>query len=126
MRSWSLFAWAALVSSCSADAVEVDEPTLETPGSFVAIRRDDARVELDRVIAVEFLPAIPGTTLAADAFLHLTSYNETAVSYDEARELAKRHDLTPAVENTVLLESALRARDVRVVWFRTLTEDELP
>jgi hypothetical protein len=122
VRAWSFFAWAAL--SCSADAVKVEDPTLETPGSFVATRRGDGRIQLDRLIALELLPATP--TLAADALLHLTSYDETAASFDEARELAKRHDLTPAVENGIQLESALRAREFRVVWFRTLTDDERP
>ena len=127
MRALYSLALAAFAVGCSAEAVEVAEPTLRTPGTFVGVRQDDGRIELARVLLADNLPPPLGSTEPLDdAILHLTWYVETAASFDDAREVAKRHDLTPKFENEVDFASNFDRLDYRVIWFRTLTEDERP
>jgi hypothetical protein len=127
VRALVLLALAASLSGCSADAVEPAEPELWTPGAFVATAQQDGLVGLHRVLSVEPLPPQPGVeNTERNAILHLTAYQETAASFDEARELAQKHTLTPATKNYVQLASTFADFDYRIVWYRTLTAEERP
>jgi hypothetical protein len=42
----------ALVLGCSADAIEAPEPTVTTPGAFVAIGPNDGDLQLYRIVEV--------------------------------------------------------------------------
>jgi hypothetical protein len=108
---------ALALPACSSDAVPEPEPTLETPGAFVALREDDGSFTLNRTLD-RFL-------YADDTFLFFTVYDVEPTSFDDAREIAKRPYLP--VRTPVLTASGnlFSKSDHRVVWFRSLTPEEL-
>jgi hypothetical protein len=109
---------AALVSACASDALDPPEARIDTPGAFVAVEGYDEPGELTLVRILDRLQF-------EDArLLFMTVHEPRPADYEEARELAKDHDL-PIRElirvepDTVVTQSAHQ-----VVWFRTLTAKE--
>lgn len=116
-RTWVLAALASLALACSADAVPEPEPTLHTRGAFLAIRTDEGDLQLLRTLAV----LGQGTP---DELLFLGRYRERPKTYEEAKATCQRHDLQQAAEVALREGSWFKAREWRVVWFRTLTAEE--
>jgi len=101
---------------CSSDAAPEPEPTVLTPGAFVAVR-EDTGIALRRTL--DTLNLQEGTRLVVT-----THYAVTTTSFDEAREIAKGPE--PPIERELAFddEFQLLQREHRVVWFRTLTAEE--
>jgi hypothetical protein len=88
-------------AGCSADAAPEPEPRLTTPGAFIAIEKEANR------------PLI----------VFVGHYGPTAGSFEEARALSKDTRLRFGTIGR-FLDTDLEQRNWRVVWFRTLTEEE--
>jgi hypothetical protein len=63
-------------------------------------------------------------SLPNDTILFATIYAVEPSSWDEAREMAKRHDIPIRQELQFISRASLSAYPSRVVWFRTLTDEE--
>jgi hypothetical protein len=112
MKGWPLAA--ALLVACSSDAVVAPDPTIETPGAFVASTAQGG-YGLMRVQAVYHFPQ--------DTVLAVRVYDVLASSWDDARAIAQQQDIAITTASTHILESSV-ARPYQVVWFRTLEPDE--
>lgn len=106
---------AALLGACSSDAAVEPEPDIHTRGAFIAVR-GEAGLSLKRTLDTL---VVQGSTL-----ILVTEYAERPESWDEAREMAKRTDLLIEHEVVFLDEVGITQLEHRVVWFRTLTEEE--
>ncbi|MCC6669123.1 MAG: hypothetical protein IT375_35615 [Polyangiaceae bacterium] len=108
-------AWAA--SGCASDAVDPPEPTLETGGSFVASEQAPGEVVLYRMFGSLHLEN-------GETVLIMKRFAQRSQSFAQAEALAKQRDLTI----DVALMSAPRSEFVtlpwRVVWYRTLDDQE--
>ena len=108
---------ASATVSCSADAVVAPEPTLETPGAFIAVESSNDGIQLFRSVG-------RGALENGDYLLVLILYAPRPKSFEEARELAQEPALPEEVHQYFLHESRLVSRPHEVVWFRTLTAEE--
>lgn len=107
------------LSSCSADAVTAPEPTLETPGAFVAwVDRDDDRLRLFRTLA-------PSSFGADDLLLLGILYAARPESFEHAGRLAREQELPQQVHQYFVRRSQLLSQPHEVVWFRTLTSADI-
>ncbi len=104
-------------SGCSADAVTEPEPTLDTPGAFVAVANDQGTYDIQRTLI-----ALNVGNGKDAVFCQL--YAPTAPDFEQARELAKDPELPLADALVLVLKEDVLARDWKVVWFRTLNEEE--
>jgi hypothetical protein len=105
-----------LACACSADAVAEPEPTLRTPGAFVA--RDEAgTVRLYRTLST--------LQLQSDLVLMMEAYAPEAASFAEAAELARDPELPLGQALFLMPESDFTAEPWQVVWFRSPTREEL-
>jgi hypothetical protein len=102
---------------CSADVAPEPEPTLVTSGAFIAVDEGKDSLSLLRTLAVL------GDGSSSDA-LFLTRYGVSPKTYEEATELAKRRDLPTPDTVTVLGRGYFDRHDWRVVWFRSLSNEE--
>ena len=109
-------AMAAALSACSADALEPVEPTLTTPGAFVA------REELASFVIYRTLSTLQ---LENDLVLMLERYQPRAHSFEEAGELARQPGLPLAQPLEYIPESVFVVTPWSVVWFRSPTREEL-
>ncbi len=105
------------LGGCSSDAVPEPEPTVYTSGAFVAVADDRGDLELFRTLAVL------GQGSPQETFF-FGSYGLRPRDYEEATALAKRRDLDLSSELTLLGGADLRTHDWRVVWFRSLSNEE--
>ncbi|WP_437983063.1 hypothetical protein [Sorangium sp. So ce117] len=108
---------AATMAACATDDAPEPEPELEFPGSFVAVAEQEGPLTLRRMLDRLLLDN-------GEMLLFMSSYDVAPRSWEEAREAAKDHDLPVQIELEMLLSSDLTARPHRVVWFRSLTEEE--
>jgi hypothetical protein len=108
----------ALGVGCSSDAIQAPEPTVTTPGAFVAIGPNDTDLQLYRV--VEALSLSSGETL-----VFVIIYEGHPKSYEAARELAQQPNLPTLIPITALALSELIQNSWKVVWFRSLTQEEI-
>jgi hypothetical protein len=103
--------------ACSSDAAPLPEPDIETPGAFIAFDEGiTGKLSLIRTLDTLELPH--------ETILFASVYDVDPVSWDEARELSKRHDLPLRLDIQFVTETPLKAVPYRVVWFRTLSEEE--
>jgi len=109
---------AACLGACSADEAPVPEPRLETPGAFVAVETDAGGYVLHRTLTVLLLEN-------GEELVFSTVYRPEARDFAEAQAFAKDPDLPKAADLNAALRSELTARTWKVVWFRTLTREEL-
>jgi hypothetical protein len=111
------FAIAPLVLGCSADAAFEPEPTLETPGAFVALENQQGTFDIVRTLA--------SIEVGQDEkMLFFKSFVPSARDFDEARELA-RDPALPVSDSLVLVQrSDILELDWKVVWFRSLSQEE--
>ncbi|APR87492.1 hypothetical protein A7982_12841 [Minicystis rosea] len=112
-----VFLGAGLVAGCAPETEVGPEPELDTPGAFVAQREGDGSITLLRTL--EKL-----TVAGQDTLLFFSVYDASPTTWDEARELAKQHDLKLRYELTTAYETPFLTSEFRVVWFRTLTDEE--
>jgi hypothetical protein len=116
-RLWLLAATVAIAVGCSSDAAVEPEPTLTTAGAFVAAG-PPGQLQLYRIIeAIQFSNG--------ESALFVILYDVDPKSYDEAREIAKRHDLPTRIPIAVLIQSDFTSQPYEVVWYRSLTKAEL-
>ena len=118
MRALLLALLATGLGACSADAAEEPEPTIDTPGAFVAVQSEEGPYLLHRTLSVLLLET-------GEELLFATVYAAQARDFAEARELAQEPDLPKLRELEGVLKSELTSRSWKVVWFRTLTDEEL-
>jgi hypothetical protein len=106
-----------ILPACASDTAPEPEPTLDDPGTFVGIQDSAGNITLLRTLVRSILDN--------GAFLDFTAYDVEATSWPGARELAKRQDLPVRVLVFAVSEDMFVAEtDYRVVWYRTLTEEE--
>lgn len=106
----------ALSAACSSDDAPEPEPKLETPGAFVAVQEEAGGLTLQRTLDT--------LSLQNDTVVFLTIYDVNPPTFEAAREMAKDRDIPIRIEVEVQSHSAIVARPYRVVWFRTLTDEE--
>jgi hypothetical protein len=107
-----------LLASCSADAVNPPEPTVELPGSFVAITEEDGRILLIRTLRV-----IPIDS--HESLLEAIQYSGAPTSLDEARALARDRSAPVFDPHAIFSLQSILSFSPEVVWFRTLSDYEL-
>ncbi|MCC6217369.1 MAG: hypothetical protein IT376_21100 [Polyangiaceae bacterium] len=108
---WLLLA--ALGWGCSADdPARPAEPSLATPGSYIALREADEALRLYR---------LRDRGLFGGTYLLLTDqYAERAGSVAEARSIAVGGELSVVDVGLVVPEEYFTAREHHVVWWRSL------
>lgn len=108
----------AFGSACSADSLTPPEPELEDPGSFVAATDDEGIIFLTRTLRV-----VPIDN--AETLYEAIIYRGVPASYDEAKSWAKDPSRPIAESHAIFSLRVFLTLDPEVVWFRTLTDDEL-
>jgi hypothetical protein len=106
----------ALLPACASESLPEPEPTLETPGAFIAVEHGPGDLSMSRTL--ETFQA------QEDTILVLTDYDVAPASWEEAREIAMQPDLPIKVAVTAASGKQFSKSNYRVVWFRTLTEEE--
>ena len=115
----SLLTLAASGVACSADAVTVPEPALETPGAFIAwVDASDDELRLFRMVA-------PASFGPDDLLLLGILYAARPENFEHARELAQTHDLPEQVHQYFVARSQVVSQPHEVVWFRTLRSADI-
>jgi len=105
------------LAGCSSDALDPSAPTFADPGTFVAVEESPGQLTLYRCIDT--------FTVEGDVTLFIRSYDVAPRTVDEARELA-RHGELPVREPTIAVAlTRFPGAPFWIVWFRTLTEDEI-
>lgn len=119
-RSWTMgLALAAMaLSGCASDDVKLPEAELITPGAFIAVQHYEVGHEFTLIRTIDRL------NFEFETLLFFSTYDVEPRSWDEAREMAKRHDLRLRQEIDAQPTGAITERSWQVVWFRTLTEEE--
>ncbi|HVK64353.1 MAG TPA: hypothetical protein VM694_07765 [Polyangium sp.] len=112
------WASAALVAGCASDDLTPPEARIDTPGAFVAV---EGYYEPEELTLVRILDRLQ----FEDArLLFMTVHDARPETYEEARELAKDHDLPIRELIRIEPDTVVTLSPHRVVWFRTLTEKE--
>jgi hypothetical protein len=110
------FLAAMLLPACATDSLPEPEPTIVTPGAFIAEDATDGPIALLRTL--DTFESEDDTVLA------LTEYDVTPSSFEEATFLARMPDLPVRFNLTAASAKLLSQTDHRVVWYRTLTDEE--
>lgn len=106
------------VTGCAAsDTLPEPEPTLETPGAFVAQQEPSGRIVLLRTLDKL-------TIENQDTLLFFIQYDVSPKDWDGARELSKRAYLPVEFQQVSAIESLFVQAPHRVVWYRSLTDEE--
>jgi hypothetical protein len=108
---------ASLLAGCSADAVDEPEPELETPGAFLAV--DDSAGAYAILRTLTSLEVGQGQDV-----IFFTLFAPTARDFDQARELARDPELPIRDELVLFPKDDIISHSWKVVWFRTLSEEE--
>lgn len=106
------------LASCSADSVSEPEPALERPGSFVAATDAEGIIVLMRTLRVVPIDS-------AESLYEAMLYEGLPSSYEEAATWAKDRQWPVADPHGIFSLRMVLSSDPEVVWFRTLTEEEL-
>lgn len=106
----------AFTSACSADAVTEPWPSLDTPGAYFASAREPSGYHLYRTISVLHIDTQRNA-------MFLDEHPGGAETLAEAERLA-RDASTRFVDGPVIFKEALLRSPHRVVWFRSLTDEE--
>jgi hypothetical protein len=101
---------------CSADSLKPAEPTLELPGSFVAVTDTDGRIFLLRTLRV-----VP---LGEESLFEAIEYQGSWSSHEEAKACAKDPPCPVAEPHAIFSHRAILSADPEVVWFRSLSDSE--
>jgi hypothetical protein len=117
MRRGLFAAW-LFVSACSADSAPVPEVDARTPGAFVAFENQSGTFDLLRTVGGAALDD-------GDRLMTFIFYDVDPATVAEARELARQAALPERVHQFFDWQSRVLSRPHEVVWFRTLTSDEV-
>jgi len=109
----------ALLPACSSDTAPEPEAVLETPGAFTAF--DESEGGAGPLTLYRTLDIL---TLPNDAVVFATIYAVEPASWAEAREMAKDPAIPVREELQFLSRASISVYPHRVVWFRTLTDEE--
>jgi hypothetical protein len=109
-----------LLPACASDAAPEPEADLETPGAFFAMDEGKGALALARTLTT--LRALPLET--GDTILFFTLYDVAPSTWDEAHDIAQGHDIPIRILTTTKPKSQLIMDPYRVVWFRSLTDEE--
>jgi hypothetical protein len=102
--------------ACASDAAPEPEPRLEQPGAFVAVDDGEAELTLFRTLSTLYADG--------DTILFVTLYDVEPSTWEEAREVSKGHDIPVRELVTFASKNLVIKNPYRVVWFRTLTQEE--
>ena len=105
-----------VLPACSSDTAAEPEADIETPGAFIAVDEGEGGLVLHR--------SLETTVLESETFLFLTIYDVHPATWDEAREISKNHDIPIRNGSVPAPRKLFPAGPHRVVWFRTLTDEE--
>jgi hypothetical protein len=105
------------LGACSSDTAPEPEPGFEQPGSFVAVDKGEGALTLYRML--DRLRLEDGVVI-----LFVTVYDVQPPDWDAAREAAKDPDLPLRVAFEYEPRDTFTDNPQRVVWFRTLTDEE--
>lgn len=119
-RAACLFGLALLpaLAGCSADSVSSPEPTIERAGSFVAVTDDDGVIFLVRTLRIVRIDS-------AESLYDAILYQGQPSSYEEAKAWAMDREWPVADKHASYSFRVILSLDPEVVWFRTLTRNEL-
>jgi hypothetical protein len=106
------------IGGCSSDAVLEPEPSVDTPGAFVAVNEGLGYLSLLRTLDTLDLEQ-------AGRQLIVSRYSVQPHSVVEARELSKDRNLLVGTLADFTSVSVITEQEHYVVWFRTLTREEL-
>ena len=109
LGSWVLLA-------CSADAATEPEPTLETPGAFVAVATEGGYQIVRTLTSLQF-------DNGQDA-IFFKAYAPLARDFEDAERLARDPALPVSQELAVSSRAQVTSVEWKVVWFRTLSDEE--
>ncbi|MDI3285481.1 hypothetical protein [Polyangium sp. 15x6] len=112
------WASAVLVAGCASDALTPPEARIDTPGAFVAV---EGYYEPGELTLVRILDRLQ---FEEARLLFMTVHDARPETYDEARELAKDHELPIRELIRIEPDTVVTQSPHRVVWFRTLTAKE--
>jgi len=116
--AWFVFSVVCgLLPACSSDTAPEPEAVLETPGAFTAVDESGGG-------PLTLYRTLDTLTLPNDTIVFATVYDVEPTTYREAREMAKNHAIPIRLEVQFLSRAALGGHPYRVVWFRTLTDEE--
>jgi hypothetical protein len=107
-----------VLPGCSADAAEEPEPTLETPGAFIALGIDDSGYQIWRTLTAIRLEN-------RQEVLFFTAYAPVAEDFGQAKAFAQDPELEVRQSLVVSSREYIAELPWKVVWFRTLTDEEL-
>ena len=117
MRRVALALLLGLLTACSADAVDEPDPQLETPGAFIALADDEGTFQILRTLA--------GLEVGSGQdIIFFTLFEPAAVDFEQARELAQDPELAVSDPLVLVPKADVLSRTWKVVWFRSLTEEE--
>ncbi len=107
-----------LVSACSADSAPIPAIDARMPGAFVAFENQGGRYDLLRTVG--------GAPLEdGDRLMTFIFYDVEPATVAEARDLAQEPALPERTHQYFDWQSRVLTRPHEVVWFRTLTDDEI-
>lgn len=118
MRFPALLMLSLSLSACASETLPEPEPELRTPGTFVA--QQEASGELILLRTLDKL-----TVENQDTLIFFKLYDVAPKSWDDAREIARRHDLPVRATQITAFEELFVKTPYRVVWYRTLTPEEM-
>jgi len=102
------------LGACSADHVDEPEPTITTPGAFLAVESEGGRLAIWRVLG-EFRSTY-------DSVYWMRIYEGLADDLAEARRMAQDPDLP--VAQSVIMATPANLQGARVVWYRSIDDEE--
>ncbi|MCC6897812.1 MAG: hypothetical protein IT377_02495 [Polyangiaceae bacterium] len=117
LRRSVVVAFAGGALACASDAVDPPEPTLETGGAFVASEQAPGDVVLYRMLGSLHLEN-------GETALIMKRFAARSQSFAQAEALAKERELAIDVALMSAPRSEFVKRPWRVVWYRTLDDQE--
>lgn len=108
----------APLSGCSSDEPPLPMADLDIPGTFVAVNGYEAPNQ------IALLRILDRLHLENDRLLFLTQYDVDPKSFEEAREIAKNHQLPTRQLIRIEPDRVVTDHPYEIVWFRTLTKEE--
>lgn len=110
------------VVGCASDPDPLaPEASVVTPGAFFAVV--DAQADEEGLLGL--FRTLSALEIELDTVLFCSTYDVAPASFEEARELAKRHDLPVALELKFVSHSSVVSSEHAVVWYRSLNDEEL-
>lgn len=104
---------------CASDSAPEPEPDLETRGAFVGIQGYSDKEPITLVRTLDRL------RLENYTLMFFTIYDVHPATFSEARELAKSHQIKLREEVWIENKAVVLSMPHEIVWFRTLTDEEL-